>query len=143
MLYRISNSIQYCSKCSITGLVLNNVKERLQMPYNYKKQNGELMSVMSQGEKFIHQSPVNDELSALIKLLISKINGCHYCVDIHKKELKELGVTQMKIDEVLSFRHLDLFTDQEKVTLEFAEMLNSIKDFKKFEIIDRDRKSVV
>ena len=88
MLYRISNSIQYCSKCSITGLVLNNVKERLQMPYNYKKQNGELMSVMSQGEKFIHQSPVNDELSALIKLLISKINGCHYCVDIHKKELK-------------------------------------------------------
>jgi hypothetical protein len=36
----------------------------------------------------------------------------------------------MKIDEVLSFRHLDLFTDQEKVTLEFAEMLNSIKDFK-------------
>ncbi|MBR9617647.1 carboxymuconolactone decarboxylase family protein, partial [Staphylococcus aureus] len=71
------------------------------------------------------------------KLLISKINGCHYCVDIHKKELKELGVTQMKIDEVLSFRHLDLFTDQEKVTLEFAEMLNSIKDFKKFEIIDR------
>ncbi|HAY2606819.1 TPA: carboxymuconolactone decarboxylase family protein, partial [Staphylococcus aureus] len=107
------------------------------MPYNYKKQNGELMSVMSQGEKFIHQSPVNDELSALIKLLISKINGCHYCVDIHKKELKELGVTQMKIDEVLSFRHLDLFTDQEKVTLEFAEMLNSIKDFKKFEIIDR------
>ncbi|MFZ8404102.1 carboxymuconolactone decarboxylase family protein, partial [Staphylococcus aureus] len=22
------------------------------MPYNYKKQNGELMSVMSQGEKF-------------------------------------------------------------------------------------------
>ena len=41
----------------------------------------------------------------------------------------------MKIDEVLSFRHLDLFT--EKVTLEFAEMLNSIKDFKKFEIIDR------
>lgn len=42
------------------------------MPYNYKKQNGELMSVMSQGEKFIHQSPVNDELSALIKLLISK-----------------------------------------------------------------------
>ncbi|HDF3524288.1 TPA: carboxymuconolactone decarboxylase family protein [Staphylococcus aureus] len=107
------------------------------MPYNYKKQNGELMSVMSQGEKFIHQSPVNDELSALIKLLISKINGCHYCVDIHKKELKELGVTQMKMDEVLSFRHLDLFTDQEKVTLEFAEMLNSIKDFKKFEIIDR------
>lgn len=55
------------------------------MPYNYKKQNGELMSVMSQGEKFIHQSPVNDELNALIKLLISKINGCHYCVDIHKK----------------------------------------------------------
>lgn len=43
------------------------------MPYNYKKQNGELMSVMSQGEKFIHQSPVNDELNALIKLLISKL----------------------------------------------------------------------
>ena len=83
------------------------------MPYNYKKQNGELMSVMSQGEKFIHQSPVNDELSALIKLLISKLTVV-IIVLISIKELKELGVTQMKIDEVLSFRHLDLFTDQEK-----------------------------
>ena len=59
------------------------------MPYNYKKQNGELMSVMK-GRKFIHQSPVNDELSALIKLLISKINGCHYCVDIQKR-IKGIG----------------------------------------------------
>ena len=83
------------------------------MPYNYKKQNGELMSVMSQGEKFIHQSPVNDELSALIKLLISKLTVV-IIVLISIKKLKELGVTQMKIDEVLSFRHLDLFTDQEK-----------------------------
>ncbi len=44
----------------------------MQMPYNYKKQNGGLM-LMSQGEKFIHQSPVNDELSALIKLLTRKL----------------------------------------------------------------------
>ena len=51
------------------------------------------------------------------------------------KKLKELGVTQMKIDEVLSFRHLDLFTDQEKVTLEFAEMLNSIKDFRSLKLL--------
>lgn len=42
----------------------------------------------------------------------------------------------MKIDEVLSFRYLDLFIDQEKVMFEFVEMLNLIKDFKKFEIID-------
>lgn len=53
------------------------------------------------------------------------------------KRIKGIGCNTNEIDEVLSFRHLDLFTDQEKVTLEFAEMLNSIKDFKKFEIIDR------
>lgn len=107
------------------------------MPYNFTTQNKGLMSVMNQGETFIHQSPVNDELSALIKLLISKINGCNYCVDLHKKELKDLGVTQMKIDEVMSYNHLDLFSEEERVTLEFAEKLNSIKDFKKFDIIER------
>lgn len=100
------------------------------MPYNFTTQNKGLMSVMNQGETFIHQSPVNDELSALIKLLISKINGCNYCVDLHKKELKDLGVTQMKIDEVMSYNHLDLFSEEERVTLEFAEKLNAIKDFK-------------
>ncbi|CDR27648.1 carboxymuconolactone decarboxylase family protein [Staphylococcus schweitzeri] len=107
------------------------------MPYNYTTQNKGLMSVMNQGETFIHQSPVNDELSALIKLLISKINGCNYCVDLHKKELKDLGVTQMKIDEVMSYNHLDLFSEEERVTLEFAEKLNAIKDLKKFDIIER------
>lgn len=107
------------------------------MPYNFTTQNKGLMSVMNQGETFIHQSPVNDELSALIKLLISKINGCNYCVDLHKKELKDLGVTQMKIDEVMSYNHLDLFSKEERVTLEFAEKLNAIKDFKKFDIIER------
>lgn len=73
----------------------------------------------------------------MIKLLISKINGCDYCVDLHKKELKDLGVTQMKIDEVMSYNHLDLFSEEERVTLEFAEKLNAIKDFKKFDIIER------
>lgn len=107
------------------------------MPYNFTTQNKGLMSVMNQGETFIHQSPVNDELSALIKLLISKINGCDYCVDLHKKELKDLGVTQMKIDEVMSYNHLDLFSEEERVTLEFAEKLKAIKDFKKFDIIER------
>ncbi len=52
MLYRILN-LSNIVRSSITGLVLNNVKERLQMPYNYKKQNGELMS-NELGEKFIH-----------------------------------------------------------------------------------------
>lgn len=60
------------------------------MPYNYKKQNGELMSVMSQGEKFIHQSPVNDELSALIKLLISKLTVV-IIVLISIKRIKGIG----------------------------------------------------
>lgn len=60
------------------------------MPYNYKKQNGELMSVMSQGEKFIHQSPVNDELNALIKLLISKLTVV-IIVLISIKRIKGIG----------------------------------------------------
>lgn len=54
-------------------------------------------------KKFIHQSCVNDELSALIKLLISKINGCHYCVDIQKESRN--WVCANEGDEVLSFRH--------------------------------------
>ena len=43
----------------------------------------------------------------------------------------------MKIDEVMSYNHLDLFSEEERVTLEFAEKLNAIKDFKKFDIIER------
>ncbi|MDA5436261.1 carboxymuconolactone decarboxylase family protein, partial [Staphylococcus aureus] len=41
------------------------------------------------------------------------------------------------IDEVMSYNHLDLFSEEERVTLEFAEKLNAIKDFKKFDIIER------
>ncbi|EHJ08182.1 carboxymuconolactone decarboxylase family protein [Staphylococcus simiae] len=106
------------------------------MTYHYTEGNTEIMSIMNQGEEHIHQCTVSDELAALIKLLISKINGCNYCINLHKKELKELGVTQMKIDEVRSYNHLDLFTDKERITLEFAEKLNTVKEFKKFDILE-------
>ena len=37
-------------------------------------------------------------LSGLVKLRVSQINGCAYCLDMHARELREAGEDPRKLD---------------------------------------------
>jgi len=76
-------------------------------------------------EEVLKASGFDPILRHLIKLRVSQINGCAYCVNMHNREAREDGETNERLDHVVVWRHVDLFTDAEKAALAWAEALTT------------------
>ena len=77
-------------------------------------------------ENFINESPIENNLLDLIRLRVSQINGCAYCVDMHHKVLKHLGETELRLYSLCVWKETPYFIEQERVVLNFAEALTEI-----------------
>ena len=75
-------------------------------------------------EDFINTSPLEKTLVELVKLRISQLNGCAYCVDMHHKELKHLKETELRLSSLVVWRETPYFTNKERAVLSFAEALS-------------------
>lgn len=60
-------------------------------------------------------------LIELVKIRVSQINGCAFCVKYHLDLARKLGVSQGKLDLVSAWRDAPLFSDQERSALALAE----------------------
>ena len=77
-------------------------------------------------EDYITKSSLPTSLLLLAKLRVSQINGCAYCIDMHHKELKHLGETDLRLVLLAAWEEADLFTNSEKAVLHYAEALTKI-----------------
>ena len=64
----------------------------------------------------------------LIDLRVSQINGCSVCVDMHARELKNLGETDERIWGIGAWRESPLFSDAERAALDLAEHVTRLAD---------------
>jgi AhpD family alkylhydroperoxidase len=67
-------------------------------------------------------------LRSLVTVLVSQLNGCRFCVDINSATLLKRGVPSEKIAVLNSWQKSDLFTEQERVALEYAEAVTLRSD---------------
>ena len=86
---------------------------------------GSGIEYLVQVEEVLKASGFDPILRHLVKLRISQINGCAYCVNMHNREAREDGETNERLDHVVVWRHVDLFTDAEKAALAWAEALTT------------------
>ncbi len=77
-------------------------------------------------EDFMEQSSLDSKLLELIKLRASQKNGCAYCVDMHYKELKHLGETELRLSSLCVWEETPYFTEKERAVLYFTEALTKI-----------------
>ncbi len=56
----------------------------------------------------------------------SQLNGCAFCLDRHSKEAKIHGERKLRIYHLPIWRESPLFSDAEKVALEWTEALTKI-----------------
>jgi len=76
---------------------------------------------------YISQSGLDPTLLAEVYLRVSLINGCAYCIDMHSRELRELGVANEKIAMVPVWREGGrLFDPREKAALAWAETVTRV-----------------
>ena len=66
-------------------------------------------------------SPISPALRSLVIVRISQINGCSFCVDLNTTVLIERGVDLDKAEALSTWQLSSLFSDKEKLVLEYAE----------------------
>ena len=57
----------------------------------------------------------------LIKVRVSQINACSYCLNMHTVEARDAGVSQQKLDLLPAWRETALYIEREKAVLAIAE----------------------
>jgi AhpD family alkylhydroperoxidase len=79
-------------------------------------------------EEFVNDSKVPQSTLELVRLRVSQINGCGFCVDMHSHDAKKAGETDQRLFGVAAWRDTPFFTDEERAALALAEAVTRIAD---------------
>lgn len=97
---------------------------------NYFALGSKAMPLLMQQEDYLKQqfsvSPtVPTRTWELVKLRVSQINQCAFCIDMHATEAQAQGETTERIIGLSAWRDMPLYTAHERVALDWAEHLTS------------------
>jgi AhpD family alkylhydroperoxidase len=77
-------------------------------------------------EKYLSQSKIEHALKDLIKIRVSQINGCAYCIDLHTKDARKQGETEQRIYGLNAWRETPFYNETERAVLALAEEITHI-----------------
>ncbi|KGK21472.1 alkylhydroperoxidase [Vibrio navarrensis] len=78
-------------------------------------------------EQFRASETVTVKIWELVKLRVSQINQCAFCIDMHSKDAMAAGESVERILGLNAWRDMPLYTDSEIAALEWAEHLTAGK----------------
>lgn len=91
--------------------------------FNLVRTTPDALAAFGEVEKILETSPLDPLLRHLVKLRVSQINGCAYCVDMHTREAREDGESNQRLDSVIVWRNVDCFSAADKAALAWAEAM--------------------
>ena len=77
-------------------------------------------------ENYLKNSGLDHKLLTLVKIRVSQINGCAYCLHMHTEEARKLGETPTRIYLLDAWHESNLYSDRERAALAWAESLTNI-----------------
>lgn len=77
-------------------------------------------------DKYLKSSSLTARHNLLIKIRVSQINGCAYCINMHTKDARKLGETEQRIYLLNAWRETDLYSAEERCMLALAEEITLI-----------------
>ncbi|UPK41812.1 carboxymuconolactone decarboxylase family protein [Paenibacillus pabuli] len=95
---------------------------------NYRAANPGAFKAMMALEQHVSGQFEDKPLYELLKIRVSQINGCAFCLDMHAKDLMKLGDYADHILLLSVWREVPLFTEKERVMLELAEAVTLISE---------------
>lgn len=79
-------------------------------------------------EKYLHQCSLEQNLVHLIKLRVSQINGCAFCIDMHWKDLRALGEQEQRLYGLDAWEESPYYTARERAALTWAEAVTHLSE---------------
>ncbi len=94
----------------------------------------DLAKQMAKAVGYTSNMSVDKKLAQLLRLRVAQKNECSYCIILHAKAARDIGIINEKIDNISSWWNSELFTEKEKTALAYCDVLTEgmHKEFQKF-----------
>lgn len=94
---------------------------------NYYKAAPAAMKAMMALDEATKGLSVSPALRELIKMRVSQINGCAFCLNLHASDARAAGVSQQQLDVLAAWRESPAFDAKERAALGWAEALTRVE----------------
>src|SRR5208283_1724443 len=95
---------------------------------NYITASHDAAKAMFELQAHVRNSGLEASLLNLVYLLVSRINGCAYCIDMHSKDLRAMGESDLRIDLVHEWREAICYSDRERAAFSWAESVTKVRE---------------
>ncbi|MDR3373117.1 MAG: carboxymuconolactone decarboxylase family protein [Ancalomicrobiaceae bacterium] len=76
--------------------------------------------------KAVDAAGIDKALVELMKVRVSQLNGCAFCINMHLGLARKHGVSQLKLDLLPAWRETALYSSRERAALGWAEALTDL-----------------
>ena len=87
-----------------------------------------IMQAMLGLERQVRQARLDGKLIDLVRMRASQINGCAYCLDMHRKDARAKGETEQRLYGLEAWRETPYYSDRERAALEWTEALTLVAE---------------
>lgn len=75
----------------------------------------------------IKGSTLEHALLELVKMRVSQLNGCAFCLDMHSKDARAAGETEQRLYVLPAWREAPFYTERERAALAWAEAVTRLE----------------
>lgn len=77
-------------------------------------------------EQYLANCGVETALLHLMKLRVSQMNGCAFCLDMHWKDLRAMGESEQRLYSLDAWRETPYYSERERAALGWAESVTQV-----------------
>ncbi len=96
---------------------------------DYRRVGQDVYKAMGELQAHVDNSGLDPLLLNLVYLRVSEINGCAYCIDMHSKDLRAMGESDIRLDLINVWREAPSFySEREQAALAWAESVTRVSE---------------
>jgi AhpD family alkylhydroperoxidase len=95
---------------------------------NYAKASPGAVQAMRGLESHVRGSGLDPVLLELVRMRVSAINGCAYCLDMHSKDARAAGESEQRLHVLPAWREAPFYTPSERAALAWTEAVTRLAD---------------
>jgi AhpD family alkylhydroperoxidase len=84
------------------------------------------LTAMLNLETEIRKNGLEPNLLDMVRLRVSQINGCAYCIDMHWKDARAAGETEQRLYGLGAWEESPYYTPRERAALAWAEAVTNL-----------------
>ena len=87
-----------------------------------------IYKAMAVSDSNVESFELDPKLKELIRVRVSQINGCGYCINTHTTDALKIGESTQRLFAVSAWWETPFFTEEERAVLKLAEQVTNISD---------------